>query len=109
MSLLRVYGFVNTEFDRATCAVQFGHACLQMAEEHGRLFSSLKNVHLVLFGISGERGIIDTASLLRDEVSTVPFSMFYEPDHDLGYTAICTTPVQGVMQEAFSGFQLLDK
>jgi len=114
MSDQYVYGFVNTELDSAQRAIQFGHAVLQMMHDlpdqvqQGRADPINKTPNFVLFGIIGEKGILETAKLLDLEVSSVPFTLWYEPDHDLGYTAICTVPIRGVIREAFSGFDMLE-
>ncbi len=110
MSEYYAYGFVNKELDGAVRAIQFGHACIGMMQLMSQTdeecpFHEVPNI--VLFGVQGERGIVETAQLLRREVDSVKFHLWYEPDHDLGYTALCTVPIRGIIREAFSGFEKL--
>lgn len=71
-------------------AVQSSHAAMEMGF---RTTCPSSPVHIVLLGISNQEELIKLASRL--EKKGVNFQLFYEPDYDTGYTALCTFPVEG--------------
>jgi len=58
----------------------------------------------VLFGVDDERELSNVTEYLeRHEVS---YEKFYEPDYDMGYTAICTEPMYDKQRRLFKKFKL---
>ncbi len=95
------YVFVRTDLPAADQIVQVGHACL----EAGSKFDQPKApCHLVLFGISSEARLCEAAAWL--EAAGIRSTAFFEPDDALGYTALCTEPVQGGTRRSLKRFKL---
>jgi hypothetical protein len=71
-------------------AVQSSHAAMEMGF---RTTCPDSPVHIVLLGISNQEDLLKIAEKLQK--NDVKFQLFYEPDYDTGYTALCTYPVEG--------------
>jgi hypothetical protein len=92
---------VRTDLPLTTQIVQVGHACL----EAGFKFSKLDEIiNLVLLDVATEAHLLATF----DEISIkgIQAVMFYEPDNHLGFTAICTEPLDRYFRHEFRAFQL---
>jgi hypothetical protein len=96
-----VYVFVRTDIPLADQSVQVAHVCL----EAGNRFSQPENPsHLVLLAVSSQARLLDTASKI--DLTGHPYVIFFEPDHDLGFTAICTGPLAGKLRRLFRRYPL---
>jgi hypothetical protein len=60
---------------------------------------------LVALSVRNEEILLKTAGLLEQQ--GIKFSIFYEPDHDYGYTALCTEPVTFSTHKLFSKYNLV--
>ncbi|MEP7289333.1 MAG: hypothetical protein ABI947_26575 [Chloroflexota bacterium] len=87
---------VRTDILLAQQVVQVGHACL----EAGRQFEWSEGAcNLVVLGaatLPDLQIIIEQASL-----AGIRMARFYEPDGDLGLTAVCTEPLTGPIRRVF--------
>jgi hypothetical protein len=98
--IARYYVIVRTDLAIATQMVQVAHACITA----GNRFPLAAHHHLVFLGVASEPVLQDTASsLARDGVD---HALFFEPDENVGYTALCTGPVIGENQRLFRRFRL---
>jgi hypothetical protein len=60
---------------------------------------------MVLCGIPNEEELEKLSSYLKK--NNIDHHMFYEPDHNTGFTAICTEPIYGEQRSLFKKFKLL--
>ena len=97
-----IYVFVRTDIPIGYQIVQANHACFEMGL---RVDSKPEQVsHMVLCSIPNER---DLEKLSHDlGKHGINHHMFYEPDYDTGYTAICTEPIYGEQRKLFRKFNL---
>jgi len=80
--------------------VQIGHACLAA----GRRFQPDDTCHLVVLTV---RDQIELAQMIdRLAAINVRCAAFYEPDDDLGLTAICTEPISDQRRRFFRHYPL---
>lgn len=75
--------------------MQVGHACLEAAAQ----FGSPPHAHLVLCGVPDKAALYRVVQKL--EAHQVPHAVFYEPDDDMGETALCTSPLEGTTRKLF--------
>lgn len=78
---------VRTDLPLAQQAVQAIHAAMACVGEHGGL---TPDTRLVLLGVSGEGELIHWARRLDSQ--GVAYSLFEEPDHGIGPSALATRP-----------------
>lgn len=91
------YVFVRRDLSEAQRIIQVGHACYEVGQ------SSLPDTpNMVLFEVAGEAELIEVSRQL--DVAGVKYAMFFEPDHDTGYTALCTYPVTGEERRVFANY-----
>jgi hypothetical protein len=69
-------------------AVQSAHAAMEMGFRCTQVPAS--PVHIVLLGISNQDELLKLSDKLQK--AGVRFELFYEPDYNTGYTALCTYP-----------------
>ena len=81
--------------------VQFGHACLEAGH---RFRQPETSCNLVVLSVPSEKHL--HAAVARIECIGLRCEIFYEPDNELGYTAVCTEPVSGPARRIFRRFQL---
>ena len=92
---------VRTDIPIANQIVQVGHACL----EAGNKFKQPQRpCHLVLLAVSSEQKLCDTAAHIA--LAGIQYKIFYEPDDNMGYTALCTEPILGDSKHVFRRYQL---
>jgi hypothetical protein len=62
---------------------------------------------MVLFEVANEEELFQTYRYLKFNglIENEDFHVFFEPDHETGFTAICTRPFEG-RQKMFNDFQL---
>lgn len=91
------YCFVRKDIPMFAQLVQLGHACLQRPAP-----DQVNN--LILFEVKNEDHLVQTKAYL--ESRGIDAYMFYEPDYDMGYTAIATEPIEGEDRKMFAKFNL---
>ena len=92
---------MRTDLPVADQLVQVGHACLEAGNKFGQPKAPS---HLVLFGVSSEARLREAAAWL--EAADIRTVAFFEPDDAMGYTALCTEPVQGGSRRFLKRFKL---
>jgi hypothetical protein len=61
---------------------------------------------LVALSVKNEKGLIKVSELLEQQ--GIKFKMFYEPDCNYGYTALCTEPVEFGKYKIFEKYNLVN-
>jgi len=97
------YVFVREDLPNTVKLVQTGHACMEMG-----FATNLpeEDTFLVALSVKNEDSLIRTSEILEHE--EIKFKMFYEPDFDYGYTALCTEPVEFGKYKIFEKYNLLE-
>ena len=80
--------------------VQVGHACL----EAGRRFEPAGDCHLVILTVADQ--IEMAQGIDRLAAINLQCAAFYEPDDNLGLTAICTEPISDQRRRFFRHYLL---
>jgi len=83
--------------------VQASHACMEMG------FVTKKpdeQVFLIALSVKNEDELKKVSELLEQQ--GIKFEMFYEPDYNYGYTALCTEPVEFGKYKIFKKYNLLE-
>lgn len=93
------YLFIRKDLTGPQQIVQGAHAALEAGHRFG------EHSHLICFGIDSQDDLLQTAAYL--DRHGIEFQMFYEPDYDTGYTAICTQPLRGDQRKPMRRFSLL--
>ena len=84
-----IYTFIREDIPHAQKIVQIGHACF----EAGKRFEEPDHIsNLVLLSAKDEHDLKGIAEKI--DRRGFEFYMFYEPDNDMGYSAICTQPLK---------------
>lgn len=96
-----VYVFIRTDIPIADQIVQVSHASL---EAGSKFLQTHDSPYVVLIGIKNSEELLDVQDLLN--IRNIDYSMFYEPDDNMGYTAICTSPVSRKRKGIFKNFNL---
>lgn len=60
--------------------------------------------HMVLCSIENEEELDKLGAYLKRH--NIAYHMFYEPDFETGYTAICTEPIYNEQRKLFKKFKL---
>ena len=100
-----VYVFVRTDLAAAYQIVQANHACFEMGIQLANNKRPSHVSHMVLCSIPGEEELQKISLYLTK--NKIDHHMFYEPDNDTGYTAICCEPVYDEQRKLFKKFRLL--
>lgn len=95
------YCFLRKDLPPVVRAIQLAHATLELGKS---LDPNEPIANLVLFEVDNEEELVRVDSWLED--IGIKRRMFFEPDYDTGYTAICTEPLAGDQRVPFSGFKL---
>ena len=91
-----IYTFVRKDLSPEQRIVQIGHACY----EAGKQFQDPQGIsNLVLLGAQDEDDLKNIAMKL--DIRGIEYYMFYEPDYNTGYTAICTRPITEDRERSF--------
>lgn len=91
-----IYTFIRRDLSHEQKIVQLGHATW----EAGQVFDRpSKTASLVLLSAENEHDLKSIARKLDGK--GIDYHMFYEPDYDTGYTAICTRVVTDERERAF--------
>lgn len=95
------YCFLRKDLPGVVRAIQLGHATMELGKTLG---PDEPIANLVLFEVADQSELVRVSSWLNDV--DIKHHIFYEPDYDTGYTAICCTPLTGDQRVPFSGFTL---
>jgi hypothetical protein len=99
--MLYNYVFVRKDIPIADQLVQVGHACLKA----GYTFPCpTGEPFMVLLGLKDSQELEDTKEYLK--AYEIEFVTFYEPDENMGETAICTTYVSSWQRKIFEEYEL---
>jgi len=91
------YCFIRKDIPIHAQIIQTAHACLQSDKP--------KTVNsIILFEVKNEEHLIKTNEYLQGR--GLKTYMFFEPDYDMGYTAIATEPLQGEDRTIMSRFRM---
>lgn len=93
-----VFIFVRYDLPLPQQLVQTNHATMKMASLYG--IEGTPNIALI--GVSDIVELRNVSRLLSD--LEVPHHDWYEPDFDLGFTAIATAPISGAQRTALSHY-----
>ncbi len=96
-----MYVFVRTDIPLADQIVQVGHVCLEAGNQFPQ---PEKPSHLVLLAVSSQAKLLDAASKIG--LTGRSYIVFFEPDNDLGFTAICTGPLAGKLRRMYRRYPL---
>jgi hypothetical protein len=81
--------------------VQVGHACL----EAGKRFDwPDEPCHLVVLAVPSKAHLLTAVAQLQ--LADIRYELFFEPDDDLGVTAVCTEPITGKLRQTFRRYPL---
>lgn len=96
-----MYIFIREDLDHAYQIVQAAHATHQAGIRFG---STQLPTHFVLIGAKNEMALEKIAMQLEE--LGIEFEMFFEPDHNTGFTAIATRPLYGDERKPFRKFNI---
>lgn len=91
-----IYVVVRKDISKAQQIVQSCHACF---ESGYYLAHVADNVHLVLLSCENTKHLNALSSFL--DMHGVKYKKFFEPDDNLGYTALCTEVLSGDKRKLF--------
>lgn len=92
------YLFIRTDLSPAQRIVQAAHAAHNAGEAFGA------HSHLICFRAASQSELIKCSTYL--DANGIQHRMFFEPDDDVGYTAICTEPIVGERRRLLRRFSL---
>lgn len=95
-----VYVFVRTDIPLADQLVQTGHVCI----DAGKAFGHPEGTHLVLCGLRDSGELEKLEKKLNKKM--INYIKFWEPDDEMGYTAVATEVIYGKTREAFAKYSL---
>ena len=94
------YVFIRKDIPIADQIVQVGHVCL----EAGSKFGPANSPSLVLLEVRDSQHLQEVKEYLDSKL--IDFVVFYEPDDNMGETAICTTYVDKRERKHFKHYTL---
>lgn len=97
------YAFVREDLPNVVKLVQTSHACMEMGFVNKK---PDEQVFLVVLSVANERALMRVSELL--DRKKIKHEIFYEPDFDYGYTALCTEPVFFGEHKLFEKYNLLE-
>lgn len=95
-----IYMFVREDISPEQKIVQCSHA----AHEAGKLEKGTDISSLVLLSVADEDELKKIA--MRLDMLGINFYMFFEPDNEMGYSALCTCPVTESERKHFKKYKL---
>ena len=97
------YVFVREDLPNTVKLVQASHACMEMG-----FVTRLpeEQVFLVALSVKNEKSLIKISEKL--ERHKIKFQMFFEPDFNYGYTALCTEPLIFGKYKLFEKYNLIE-
>ena len=95
------YCLVRADLSHAQQIVQSAHSCL----EAGKQFAHAGETHLVALRVKNEQRLMRAAMELH--AAGVKYAFFFEPDGNVGYTAIATEMIVGDKRRIFEKYPLI--
>ncbi len=95
------YLFIRDDLPPEVQLVQASHAALEIGL---RCEPTEQTSFLIALRAKNELRLENIAAWLLEQ--DIKHHMFYEPDYETGYTAICTEPIYGEDRNKFRKFQL---
>jgi hypothetical protein len=92
---------VRTDISLEQQIVQVGHACLEAGRQFKWPDTSCNLIVLRVATLADLQITVEQATL-----EGIRTARFYEPDHDLGFTAACTEPLTDPIRRFFRRFPL---
>jgi len=93
-----IYTFIRGDISPEQKIVQLGHATW----EAGLRFKNPGQIcSLILLRAEGQTDLLSIARKLDER--GIEYYMFYEPDNNMGYSAICTRPITDDRERALFG------
>lgn len=83
-----IYLFIRTDIPIAQQIVQSSHVAWQSGQENHNFKDTPS---LILIGVSSAVELSEIGGYLND--NKIAFTTFYEPDYNMGNSAICTDPI----------------
>jgi hypothetical protein len=97
-----LYVFIRTDIPVRDQLCQVGHSCAHA----GKLFKHPDETHIVLLKVKNEKALTKAAYLCA--AHDIKFTMFYEPDDQMGHTSLATETIYGNLREVFSEYKTWD-
>lgn len=98
------YVFVRRDIPLHAQLVQSAHAALELGLQLSPDKKPDKTSFLILLNADNQSHLNEIARYLDDH--DIEFHKFFEPDYDMGYTAICTEPLSQDKRKYFRKFNL---
>lgn len=95
------YCIVREDLSPAQQIVQCAHSCL----EAGKTFAHPEGTHLVALKVKNQQRLLRAAMELA--AAGVQYAVFFEPDGNVGYTALATESIKGERRRLFERFPLI--
>lgn len=92
--------FVRTDIPVADQLVQACHASIEV----GARFHHPHGCHLVLLAVPNERALL--TAVARLEWHNICFTLFHEPDNNIGNSAACTQPLDATQRRHLRKYNL---
>ena len=96
-----VYVFIRKDISYEQQLVQAAHAALEL----GMKYPNIKDqCSIVIVGVKNKNELLKVSNRLKD--NNVDFEMFFEPDFDMGESALATRPIVGEERLLFKKYNL---
>jgi hypothetical protein len=92
---------VRTDIPIADQIVQVGHACLEAGFNFQKPHET---IHLIVLSVESENQL--QAALQKISLCGIEFTLFCEPDDNMGFTSACTQPLPSAYRREFRSFPL---
>jgi hypothetical protein len=93
-----IYTFIRRDLSPEQKIVQLGHAC----HEAGKLLPYAEHRDVASLILLSAENEAELKSISRKiDCAGIDHYMFYEPDNNMGYSAICTRPITSDRERAF--------
>lgn len=93
-----IYTFIRQDISPEQRIVQLGHAC----HEAGKLLPHQEHTEPSTMILLSARDQSDLKSIAEQiDRAGIEFYMFWEPDNEMGYSAICTRPIIANRERTF--------
>ena len=78
--------------------------CCHVSIDCGNKFDIPENCHMVLIGVENQENLLKASEHIASK--GIDFIMFFEPDDDMHYTALCTEPINGDLRKVFRKYKM---
>lgn len=92
---------VRRDIPLADQVVQVAHAAFEAGQ---RWHGDRETCHLILVAVASQQALVDLAA--RCEARGIGFTLFDEPDDQMGYTALCSEPLRDSRRRVFRRYPL---